>query len=116
LQHIEHLFKKYITTLISDLNRKQALVPSRATVLHNAFGTAPGLWMKKGEVSYFFLPGVPYEMKNLITSAVLPGIMETYDRPDIVHENILTYGMGVSAVADNCEDWENNFPSHIILA
>lgn len=116
LQHIEHLFKKYITTPISDLNRKQALVPSRATVLHNAFGTAPGLWMKKGEVSYFFLPGVPYEMKNLITSAVLPGIMETYDRPYIVHKTILTYGMGESAVAERIEDWENSLPPHIKLA
>ncbi len=116
LEHIEELFKKYITTPISDLNRRQALVPSKATVLHNAFGTAPGLWMKKGEVSYFFLPGVPYEMKNLITSSVLPKIMETYERPYIVHKTLLTYGMGESAIAEKIESWENNLPSHIKLA
>ena len=116
LEHIEELFKKYITTPISDMNRKQALVPSKATVLHNAFGTAPGLWMKKGEVSYFFLPGVPYEMKNLITSSVLPKIMETYERPYIVHKTLLTYGMGESALAEKIEDWENNLPPHIKLA
>lgn len=116
LEHIEELFRKYITTPISDLNRRQALVPSRATVLHNAFGTAPGLWMKKGDVSYFFLPGVPYEMKNLITSSVLPKIMETYERPYIVHKTLLTYGMGESAIAEKIESWENNLPSHIKLA
>ncbi|WP_108425764.1 competence/damage-inducible protein A [Flagellimonas amoyensis] len=116
LEHIEELFRKYITTPISDLNRRQALVPSKATVLHNAFGTAPGLWMKKGEVSYFFLPGVPYEMKNLITSSVLPSIMETYERPYIVHKTLLTYGMGESAIAEKIESWENNLPSHIKLA
>lgn len=116
LSHIEELFKKYINSPISDLNRRQALVPSKATVLHNAFGTAPGLWMKQGEVSYFFLPGVPYEMKNLITSSVLPKIMETYDRPYIVHKTLLTYGMGESAVAERIEDWENNLPPHIKLA
>ncbi|WP_318345866.1 competence/damage-inducible protein A [Flagellimonas baculiformis] len=116
LEHIEELFRKYITTPISDLNRRQALVPSKATVLHNAFGTAPGLWMKKGDVSYFFLPGVPYEMKNLITSSVLPNIMETYERPYIVHKTLLTYGMGESAIAEKIESWENNLPSHIKLA
>ncbi|MEE1964438.1 competence/damage-inducible protein A [Allomuricauda taeanensis] len=116
LEHIEELFKKYITTPISDLNRRQALVPSKATVLHNTFGTAPGLWMKKGDVSYFFLPGVPYEMKNLITSSVLPKIMETYERPYIVHKTLLTYGMGESAIAEKIESWENSLPPHIKLA
>ncbi|MDC6386701.1 competence/damage-inducible protein A [Flagellimonas taeanensis] len=116
LEHIEELFKKYITTPISNLNRRQALVPSKATVLHNAFGTAPGLWMKKGDMSYFFLPGVPYEMKNLITSSVLPKIMETYERPYIVHKTLLTYGMGESAIAEKIESWENSLPRHIKLA
>ena len=116
LEHIELLFKKYINTPISDLNRQQALVPKTATVLHNAFGTAPGLLMKKGDVSYFFLPGVPYEMKNLITTSVLPYIIKTYHRPHIVHRTILTYGMGESAIAEKIEDWENNLPPDIKLA
>ncbi|MUH38033.1 competence/damage-inducible protein A, partial [Zobellia amurskyensis] len=64
LAHVEELFKKYITsTPISDINRKQALVPSKATVLHNTFGTAPGIWIKEGGVAFVSLPGVPYEMK-----------------------------------------------------
>ena len=116
LHHIEELFKKYITTPISDLNREQAMVPSKATVLHNEFGTAPGIWMKKGETAFVFLPGVPYEMKNLMTSSVLPKIKEEYKRPHIVHKTILTYGMGESAIAEKLEDWENNLPPFIKFA
>lgn len=116
LHHIEELFKKYITTPISDLNREQAMVPSKATVLHNEFGTAPGIWMKKGNTAFVSLPGVPYEMKNLVTSAVLPKIIEEYKRPHIVHKTILTYGMGESAIAEKLEDWEDNLPSFIKFA
>ncbi|MEW2922721.1 competence/damage-inducible protein A [Muricauda sp. ANG21] len=116
LNHIEELFKKYINTPISDLNRQQALVPTKATVLHNAFGTAPGLWMKKGNTAYVSLPGVPYEMKNLMTRFVLPKIVEDYERPYILHKTIMTYGLGESAIADKIEDWENNLPSFIKFA
>ncbi|MBO0331941.1 competence/damage-inducible protein A [[Muricauda] lutisoli] len=116
LNHIEELFRKYITTPISDLNREQAMVPSKATVLHNEFGTAPGIWMKKGETAFVSLPGVPYEMKNLMTKSVLPKIVEEYHRPHIVHKTIMTYGLGESAIADKLEEWENNLPSFIKFA
>ena len=116
LSHIEELFKKYITTPISDLNREQAMVPSKSTVLHNEFGTAPGIWMKKGKTAFVSLPGVPYEMKNLITKSVLPKIIEEYDRPYIVHKTIMTYGLGESAIAEKLEDWEDNLPSYIKFA
>jgi nicotinamide-nucleotide amidase len=116
LEHIEVLFQKYISTPISELNRKQALVPSRATVLHNAYGTAPGLWMEKGKTVYVSLPGVPMEMKNLMSASVLPMIMEKFDRPFILHRTILTYGLGESALAEKIEDWEDGLPSFIKLA
>ncbi|PWL37325.1 competence/damage-inducible protein A [Flagellimonas aquimarina] len=116
LEYIEHLFKKYISTPISDLNRKQALVPSKATVLHNAHGTAPGLWMKKGDTVFVSLPGVPFEMRNLIKNEVLPKIIQEYKRPHIFHKTIMTYGLGESAIAIKIEEWENNLPQFIKLA
>lgn len=116
LNHIEQLFKKYISTPISDLNRKQALVPSKATVLHNPNGTAPGLWMKKGNTAFISLPGVPFEMRNLITETVLPKIIQEYKRPHIFHKTIMTYGLGESAIANKIEDWENNLPDFIKFA
>ena len=47
LKHIEKLFSKYRDSPLSELNKEQAMVPSKATVLHNEFGTAPGLWLEK---------------------------------------------------------------------
>lgn len=116
LGHIEALFKKYISTPISDLNRQQALVPSRAIPLHNEFGTAPGLWMEKDETVFVSLPGVPYEMKGLMKNSVLPKIIEKFERPHIIHKTIMTYGLGESAIANIIEDWENNLPPEIKFA
>ena len=116
LAHIEMLFAKYISTPISDLNRLQALVPTKADVLNNEFGTAPGLWMEKDGTSFVSLPGVPFEMKGLIKSEVLPRIISQYERPHILHKTIMTYGLGESAIASRIEDWENNLPNAIKLA
>lgn len=117
LQHVEELFRKYITTsTISDINRQQALVLSKSQVLHNAHGTAPGMWVKDKETLYVSLPGVPFEMKNLMKDAVIPKIASEFKRPYIVHKTLVTYGIGESAIADTIEDWENNLPSYIKLA
>ncbi|MCM5663715.1 competence/damage-inducible protein A [Galbibacter mesophilus] len=116
LQNVEDLFKKYISTPISDLNRRQALVPSKATVLQNKYGTAPGMWLEKGSKTFVSLPGVPYEMKALMEDAVLPKIQEKYKRPFILHKTLITYGLGESAIAQRLEEWEDNLPSFIKLA
>jgi len=116
LAHIEMLFAKYISTPISDLNRLQALVPTGADVLQNNFGTAPGIWMEKGGTAFISLPGVPFEMKGLITNEVLPRIIKKYKRPHIIHKTIMTYGLGESAIANTIEDWENSLPKEIKLA
>ncbi len=117
LRHIEVLFKKFITTApISDINRKQAQVPSKATVLHNAYGTAPGMWFEEDGTVFVSLPGVPFEMKSLMTTMVLPKIAARFDRPHIIHKTLVTYGMGESAIANRIEQWEDNLPPFIKLA
>ncbi len=116
LRHIEELFANYFSTPISEINRQQAMVPSKAIVLHNANGTAPGMWMQKDEVSFVSLPGVPFEMKGLIVHEVIPKIIEKYDRPHIIHKTLVTYGLGESAIAEKIEDWENKLPTFIKLA
>lgn len=116
LSHVEQLFEKYITTPISDLNRKQALVPSKSKVLMNKYGTAPGMWMEKGDKVFISLPGVPYEMKALVEDEVLPKLAYKYKRPFILHKTILTYGLGESAIAQRIEHIEDQLPKHIKLA
>lgn len=116
LHHIEELFKKIKNTPISDLNREQALVPSLAKVLHNKYGTAPGLWMEKGETVFVALPGVPFEMQMLMDREVIPALKEKFKRPFIYHKTVRTFGLGESAVAQRIEQWEDNLPSHLKLA
>lgn len=117
LAHVEHLFEKYITTTkISEINRDQALILSKAQALHNAFGTAPGMWIQEDEVVYVSLPGVPFEMKNLMKDQVIPKLVATFDRPYIVHKTLVTYGLGESAIAEKIEKWEDNLPAFIKLA
>ncbi|WP_297761438.1 competence/damage-inducible protein A [uncultured Muriicola sp.] len=116
LAHIETLFKKYISTPISDINRDQALVPSKAHILHNNFGTAPGMWMEEDDSVFISMPGVPYEMKDLMAKQVLPKLVKKYKRPFIIHKTIMTYGLGESAIAERIATVEDSLPSFIKLA
>ena len=116
LAHIEAIFAKYINHPISEINRDQSLVPTKAIALHNQYGTAPGLWMRKGEKVFIAMPGVPFEMKSLLEHQVLPRIIKEFNRPFIYHKTIRTYGLGESAIAERLEDWEDNLPAHIKLA
>ncbi|WP_335966344.1 competence/damage-inducible protein A [Galbibacter sp. PAP.153] len=116
LAHIEALFKKYINAPISNLNRSQAMVLSKATVLNNQYGTAPGMWIEKGNKTIISLPGVPLEMEGLITNEVMPRIQAKYKRPYILHKTMITYGLGESSLAERIEDWEKALPRHIRLA
>lgn len=116
LEHIEYLFRTYITTPISDMNRKQALLPSKATVLHNEYGTAPGMWVKGPKAVIVSLPGVPFEMKHLFLDQVKPLILSTFTRPVLLQRTLITYGLGESAIAERLLDWEDDLPAHIRLA
>lgn len=113
--HIIELFAK-MNYAISQVNRDQALVPSKCIVLPNQFGTAPGMWMQKEKTVFVSLPGVPYEMKAIVTNQLIPKIANEYKRPYILHKTVLTYGQGESIVAERIEEWENSLPSFVKLA
>ena len=114
--HVIELIERVMNRKTSQINKDQALVPSKCTVLHNQVGTAPGMWMKKENTVFISLPGVPYEMKYLVENEIIPKIVLEYKRPYIIHKTILTYGQGESLVAERIEEWENNLPKFIKLA
>ncbi len=117
LNHVKELVIAFTgKDFIPDLNKNQALVPSRAEILTNKFGTAPGMWLEKNNTVFISLPGVPYEMKHLIGHEVLPRIQERFQRPFIIHKTLLTYGLGESAIAQRIEKWEDKLPKYIKLA
>ncbi len=116
LAHVTQMIEGFYKRPITQLNKDQALVPSKCIILHNQMGTAPGMWMKKENTVFISLPGVPYEMKYLIENEVIPKVVQEYKRPYIIHKTILTYGEGESKVAERIEEWENNLPQFIKLA
>jgi nicotinamide-nucleotide amidase len=115
LEHIKGLFRK-INHPFKEVQRFQAQLPSKATLLMNHFGTAPGMWFYENNTVFVSLPGVPYEMKGLITNQVLPRIQQQFKLPFIIHKTIMTYGQGESTIAERIEDFENNLPIYIKLA
>ncbi len=116
LAHVTEMIEGFYKRPITQLNKDQALVPSKCKVLFNKMGTAPGMWMKKENTVYISLPGVPYEMKYIVENEIIPKIVKEYRRPYIIHKTILTYGQGESLVAERLESWENNLPEFIKLA
>lgn len=116
LAHVTRLIEQYFKRPITQLNRDQALVPSKAVVLHNEYGTAPGIWMRKDKTVFVFMPGVPFEMKGLMEKSVIPRIQAEFERPFILHKTLLTYGMGESLLAETIATWEENLPETIKLA
>ncbi|PHR95857.1 MAG: competence/damage-inducible protein A [Leeuwenhoekiella sp.] len=116
LANIERIFKHHVGRPMLPANRSQALVPSTCTVLMNQNGTAPGMWMKMDDTVFISMPGVPFEMKALMTDEVIPRLQKEFSRPYILHKTLQTYGRGESEIADTIEDFENNLPSDIKLA
>ena len=116
LENIKLLWKKYIKQPLSQVNIDQALIPSKSKALMNYLGSAPGMWFENQDKVFVSLPGVPYEMKALITNEVLPRLQEKFHCPYIMHKTILTYGLGESMLAERIEDWEDALPKHIKLA
>ena len=115
-KHVEHLFKTYIKRAPSDQNLNQALVPSKATILHNEHGTAPGLWMQKDKTIFIAMPGVPFEMKYLMREQIVPRLVDHFQRPFIYHKTLVTYGLGESSIADRIDHWAEVLPPWIKLA
>jgi nicotinamide-nucleotide amidase len=114
-EHIQRLFKKY-NIPYRDVQRFQAQLPSKATLLMNQLGTAPGMWFFEHDTVFVSMPGVPYEMKGLMTYHVIPRIRKQFQLPYIFHKTIMTYGQGESTIAERIETWEDNLPPYVKLA
>ncbi len=101
---------------LSDINRDQALLPSKAEFVRNIQGTAPGMWFNEKGVIWVSMPGVPYEMKSIMELEVLPRLVKHFKTPIIFHKVIKTVGIGESYLSDLIESWELQLPEHIKLA
>ncbi len=115
LQDVTDFFAKRGREL-SDINRDQALLPTKAQFVPNKQGTAPCMWFEEKGVVWVSMPGVPFEMKAIMETEVLPRVTKHFKTPVIFHKVIKTVGIGESYLSDLIQDWELALPEHIKLA
>jgi nicotinamide-nucleotide amidase len=101
---------------LTELNRQQAALPECCKAVRNELGTAPGMWFDRGDKVFVSMPGVPHEMKKMMTDNVIPQLLQKYQTPVIRHQIIKTVGIGESFLAEKIAAWENALPPHIKLA
>jgi len=101
---------------LTDTNRMQAYLPACCEKITNPVGTAPGMWFERNGKVFVSMPGVPHEMKKMMTDRVVPRLKEKFQPPVIVHKVIRTVGIGESFLADKILSWEKALPPHIKLA
>jgi nicotinamide-nucleotide amidase len=101
---------------ITEINRQQAALPVCCEKITNSIGTAPGMWFHRQGKVFMSMPGVPHEMKRMMTDFVIPKLKQTFDTPIIHHKVIRTVGIGESFLAEKIASWENALPPHIKLA
>ena len=115
LRDITLLFAK-ASREVTALNAQQADLPSNCKKITNPVGTAPGMWFYENNTVFVAMPGVPYEMKSIMTQGILPKLHEMFSKGVLHHHIIKTIGITESSLSDLIEDWEVNLPKHIKLA
>ena len=101
---------------ITPINEKQAELPIGSLRIPNKLGTAPGMWLERNGCVFVSMPGVPHEMKRMMTDTVIPNLQAHFQTDVIYHKVIKTIGIGESWLAEEIKDWENALPEHIKLA
>src|ERR1700754_3195221 len=115
LDNVKKIFEKLQRPMIAR-NLQQAEVPDNCTVIPNHRGTAPGMWFEKEGRIFVSMPGVPHEMKGMMTDSVIPALQKHFQLPFITHRTLLTAGIGESFLAEHIKEFEEALPPSIKLA
>ena len=115
LREVTEFFKSRGREL-TEVNRLQAALPSCCEKVTNTMGTAPGMWFDRNGKVFVSMPGVPHEMKRMMTDIVVPRLKERFQTPIIHHKVVRTVGVGESFLAEKIQDWEKALPSRVKLA
>jgi nicotinamide-nucleotide amidase len=115
LDNVKKIFTRLQRPMIAR-NLQQAEVPDTCSVIPNHRGTAPGMWFEKEGRIFVSMPGVPHEMKGMMTDEVIPRIRVRFQLPFIAHRTVLTAGIGESFLAEHIKAFEDSLPASIRLA
>ncbi|HEY2649975.1 MAG TPA: competence/damage-inducible protein A [Puia sp.] len=116
LENVINIFTKIFKRPLIERNLKQAEVPDSCTVIQNKRGTAPGMMFEKNNKIFISMPGVPHEMKGMMTGDIIPLLKNRFKTQFISHRTLLAAGVGESTLADHISEFESVLPSHIKLA
>jgi nicotinamide-nucleotide amidase len=116
LANVKNIFQNILKRPMIESNLKQAEVPDNCIVIQNKRGTAPGMWFEREGRIFVSMPGVPYEMKGMMTNEILPALKRHFALPFIAHKTLLTAGIGESFLAECIAAFESALPEHIKLA
>ena len=109
LAEIQNYFKKKGWDM-PEINKKQAELPSKAAVIENIAGTAPGFSMDMGNCLLAFMPGVPHEMKKMFQKEIKPLIAKRFGHKEkILSEKITVFGLPEAEVNLRLKDFNENF-------
>lgn len=109
LVHVQKLLKNRGLNLL-DSNIAQALVPEKANILHNPVGTAPGLALENNGCYFFFMPGVPLEMRLLIDEQIIPYLQNRIKLPYVQNNLLRTTGIAESRLYDLLKNTLDEYP------
>jgi nicotinamide-nucleotide amidase len=116
LENVRNIFVNILQRPLTERNLKQAEVPASCQVIQNKRGTAPGMLFEKNGKVFVSMPGVPHEMKGMMTDDVIPWLTRRFGKTFIAHRTLLTAGIGESTLADHILDLEKSLPPEIRLA
>lgn len=115
LSDVEALVKRHGKE-VNDLNKTQALVPSKCEVIRNNIGTAPGMIFHRDKQMIISMPGVPYEMKNMMHNAVIPKISAFTEGIIRIHRHLKTFGIAEAMLAEQLSDTIEGMHKDVKLA
>ncbi len=115
LSHLESLFASR-GRLMLETNKVQADVPESCETLHNAVGTAPGMWFDHQGKVLISLPGVPGEVYHLTEEQVIPRLKSKFPLPTVEHRTLITLQKAESLLSRQLETFEATLPPHLSLA
>ncbi|GAB1415638.1 competence/damage-inducible protein A [Paludibacter sp.] len=102
---------------LNELTKSQAMVPDKAVVIPNLVGTAPITWFNVADNKVVVsMPGVPFEMKKVMSEEIIPRLKDKYKLDTIIHKTVIVSGYPESALALKIAEWENKLPRTIKLA
>ena len=115
---LENIKQLYHTrwSVMNELTKSQAMVPENCTVIQNRVGSAPITWFEKEGKVIVSMPGVPLEMKKVMSDEIIPRLQKHFKTPVIIHKTVQVYGIPESQLALKLTDWENDLPDYLHLA